>query len=223
MIRTDVARTFPWLSEADKQVLRRVLNACSAHCPDVGYCQGMNLVAGALLYASASSLGTTEEEEVFGALSALLQRLGLRGFYSEGLPLLRCYLEAGDQLLREVAPALREHLRYEGVDVRMYLQQWLMTLFVDCLPLQVAVGLWDSILLEGLPFALRAAVGLLRSLEGRLLGMRSQEIAAALRSMRSGGAGPDAWKIAAVLAKQASRVQIPEHIRDSLCWAADAL
>ncbi|CAK0793445.1 unnamed protein product, partial [Prorocentrum cordatum] len=165
LIRTDVARTFAWLSEADKQVLRRVLNACAAHCPDVGYCQGMNLVAGALLYASAS-VPETPEEEILGALTALLQRLGLRGFYSEGLPLLRCYLEAGDQLLRELAPALREHLRDEGVDVRMYLQQWLMALFVDCVPLQVAAGLWDAILLEGLPFALRAAVGLLRSLEG---------------------------------------------------------
>ena len=49
----DLPRTFPghrWVeSEEGQESLRRVLLALSIHCPDVGYCQGLNFVAAILL------------------------------------------------------------------------------------------------------------------------------------------------------------------------------
>lgn len=50
-IDKDLHRTFPnhpAMDEAGRAALRRVLTAYAAHNPVVGYCQGMNFLAGAL-------------------------------------------------------------------------------------------------------------------------------------------------------------------------------
>ncbi|KAG5182552.1 hypothetical protein JKP88DRAFT_277917 [Tribonema minus] len=60
-ILRDVCRTFPGLAffrrrdGPGENMLSNVLRACAIAHPDVGYCQGMNFVAGALLLAHLSS------------------------------------------------------------------------------------------------------------------------------------------------------------------------
>ena len=51
----DVPRTFPDIKSFDEeqqQRLKRVLNAYAGSNPEIGYCQGMNYVAGLLLLVS---------------------------------------------------------------------------------------------------------------------------------------------------------------------------
>merc|ERR1740123_772584 len=91
LIEIDISRTFPELRSFDanwQQRLLRVLNAYAGFNPHVGYCQGMNFVAGLLLLVSDS------EEESLAVLTCLMDspHFGLSGFYRERLPLLRRYL-----------------------------------------------------------------------------------------------------------------------------------
>jgi len=50
---------------SDLEALRRILIAYSIRCPVIGYCQGMNFVAGILLLV----FGPEKEEEVYRVLT----------------------------------------------------------------------------------------------------------------------------------------------------------
>ncbi|CAK0791195.1 unnamed protein product, partial [Prorocentrum cordatum] len=156
-IEIDIRRTFPEERSFDaeqQQRLFRVLNAYAGHNPDVGYCQGMNYIAGLLLIVSGS------EEESFGVLCSLMDdpQYGLVGFYKEGLPLLKRYLRACDKLVLETVPQLREHFMKEGLRPAMYLHQWFLSVFINSFPLSMVMIIWDVIVTEGLPVILRIAV-----------------------------------------------------------------
>eukprot|EP00971_Amphidinium_carterae_P039348 773283-Amphidinium_carterae.2 len=51
-----------------------------------------------------------------------------------------------------------------------------MTLFVDCLPLSTAMPIWDLLMHEGLPAALRVAIVILEHAADVLLDMQLTEM-----------------------------------------------
>lgn len=76
-IEKDLPRTFPrhpLMQSTGRSALRRVLAAYALHNPDVGYCQGMNFVAGALLMFM-------DEEDAFWCLKAVVEEI-LTGYYA---------------------------------------------------------------------------------------------------------------------------------------------
>merc|ERR1719262_1617698 len=132
--------------------LLRVLHAYANHNTSVGYCQGMNFVAGLLLLVSGS------EEEAFWMFVCLMDNGKLAGFYKENFPRLRLYLQAFDQLLAEVLPDLRAHFIHEDVQPAVYLHQLFLTLFVNYLPQQTVLLIWDVIIVDGLQAILSITV-----------------------------------------------------------------
>jgi len=211
LISNDTSRTFMFFDRQQQESLLRILNAYAVHNPEVGYCQGMNMIAGMLLLLSDN------EEESFGVLTCLMDEIGLCEFYKEGFPLLRNYLSACDELMAEAAPGLLDHFAKEGVELSMYLQQWFLTLFIDCLPLPLVVAIWDAIICEGLPVALQVVVSILTSLEEPLLSMRFQDIATAFKTLRRHSDREGEWKAfeaGHLLVRQASRIQVPARISE---------
>eukprot|EP00392_Amoebophrya_sp_AT5.2_P009018 g9046.t1 len=144
LIKIDISRTFPETEKFDdshQNKLLRILSAYSNFNLDVGYCQGMNFIAGLLLLVSGSN-----EEETFWMFVQLMELRGLKGFYKDKFPMLRVYLKAFDRLLEEQLPDLREHFRSEGVQPAVYLHQWFLTLYINCLPLQTVLVIWDVVI-----------------------------------------------------------------------------
>lgn len=179
-LAVDSPRTFPGLAEFDaahRQSLERVLLAYATFDPELGYCQGMNFIAGVLLLTSG------DEEEAFRGLVQLMGAFGLRGFFTAGFPLLRRYCCAFDELLRLEAPALREHLAAEGVELGLCLHPWLLTLFAGSLPLEAALGFWDLLLAKGLDAALPLALGVLLSREAELLELSFEGLCLSMRTL----------------------------------------
>lgn len=216
LIRVDIGRTFAEVKAFDatqQQRLLRVLNAYAAYNPEVGYCQGMNFVAGLLLLVSAC------EEESFGILVCLLDNAGLAGFYKQRLPLLRRYLRACDKLVQEKVPELREHFIKEGVQPAVYLHQWFLTLFINCFPLSMVLIIWDVIICEGLPVVLRIAVSILQVLKDSLLSMHFEEIIKFFKMMKTyedEDGELNAFRIGQLLMKHTELVQIPQHVMEYL-------
>jgi len=209
LISNDISRTFMSFDRQQQQSLQRMLNAYAVHNPEVGYCQGMNMIAGLLLLIS------NNEEDSFGVLTCLMDDLGLSEFYREGFPRLRSYLEGVDELMAQHAPDLVSHFATEGVELNMYLQQWFLTLFIDCLPLPLVVTIWDAIICEGLLVAIKVAVSILTSLQEPLLAMRFQDIATAFKTMRRHADGEGEWKAfeaGHLLIRQAAMVEVPERL-----------
>jgi len=218
LIEIDISRTFPELRSFDanwQQRLLRVLNAYAGFNPHVGYCQGMNFVAGLLLLASDS------EEESLAVLTCLMDsaRFRLSGFYRERLPLLRRYLRACDKLVAETVPELREHFIKENVQPAVYLHQWFLTLFINCFPLSMVMIIWDVIICEGLPVILRIAVSILQVLKDSLLSMQFEEIIKFFKMMKTyddEDGELNAYRIGQLLMKHTEHVQIPDRTLEYL-------
>jgi len=209
LIANDISRTFMSFDQQQQQSLQRMLNAYAVHNPEVGYCQGMNMIAGLLLLIS------NNEEESFAVLATLMDDLGLCEFYKEGFPRLQAYLKAVDEHMARVAPDLVTHFTKEGVELKMYLQQWFLTLFIDCLSLPLVVTIWDTIIAEGLVVVFRVVVCILTSLKEPLQNMRFQDIATAFKHMRRHGDLEGEWKAleaGQLLVREAALVPIPEEL-----------
>ena len=100
--------------------------------PAVGYCQGMNLVTSTLLLVHA------DEEEAFWVLAAMIERILPEDFFSPSLLSSRaCPLVLLDYV-RDLMPKLSAHLNELGVDLGAICFSWFLSLFTDCLPVEVS-------------------------------------------------------------------------------------
>mmetsp|Transcript_20178 Transcript_20178/g.55885 ORF Transcript_20178/g.55885 Transcript_20178/m.55885 type:complete len:750 (-) Transcript_20178:97-2346(-) len=181
-IKNDVSRSL--VEDAEQQQrLQRVLDAYAAHNPVVGYCQGMNLVAGLLLRVSACET-EAGEEDVFRVFACLMDGFGLGEYFREGLPLLQRHMRACSTYMEVSEPGFCQYLNEHGMCMDMMFQKWLLSLFIDCLPLNAVVVVWDAIFCEGLAVIPRFAIALLRGLRDPLQAMPPEDVTASLRAMQ---------------------------------------
>lgn len=93
----------------------------------------MNLVASTLLLVHA------DEEEAFWVLAALVERILPDGFFSPTLlPSRACPLVLLDYV-HEGMPKLAAHLAELGIDLPAICFSWFLSLFTDCLPVEVRI------------------------------------------------------------------------------------
>src|SRR5579872_1500581 len=134
--------------------------------PSVGYCQGMNLVASTLLLVFAN------EEEAFWVLCAIIERILPEDFFAPSLlPSRACPLVLLD-FVKEYLQKLYVHLKDLGVDLTAICFSWFLSLFTDCLPvevtsksftpsrktlkvLQTLFRVWDVFLVDGMDVLFR--------------------------------------------------------------------
>jgi hypothetical protein len=91
----------------------------------------MNLVASTLLLVYA------DEEEAFWVLSAIIEKLLPEQFFSPSLlPSRACPMVLAD-FVQEMLPKLHAHLVELGVDLPAICFSWFLSLFTDCLPVEV--------------------------------------------------------------------------------------
>ncbi|TFK50175.1 TBC-domain-containing protein [Heliocybe sulcata] len=181
-IEKDVGRTMPLNiffggDGAGVDKLRRVLTVYSRRNPEVGYCQGMNLIVSTLLLVHA------DEEEAFWVLAAIVERILPEDFFSPSLlPSRACPLVLMDYV-QELMPKLHAHLNELGVDLPAICFSWFLSLFTDCLPVETLFRVWDVFLVDGLDVLFRLALAILRSNEQEL--MRCDSIPAVYVALES--------------------------------------
>jgi len=221
LIEIDIPRTFPEMMFFDKeqqQSLLRILHAYANFNPDVGYCQGMNFVAGLLLLVSQNgdfreTPRLEKEEETFWMFVCLMEHGTLSGFYRKRFPLLRRYFWAFDRLVAEILPDLQKHFLQENVQHAVYLHQWFLTLFINCVPLPMVLLFWDSIVCVGLEMILPITVSLLKVLKDVLLSMQFEDIVRFFKMMRAGGEKEfDAAAIGQLVVAKGVGIGLPAHI-----------
>ncbi|CAN4090210.1 unnamed protein product [Withania somnifera] len=143
-IEKDLPRTFPGhpaLDEDGRNALRRLLTAYARHNPCVGYCQAMNFFAGLLLLLMP-------EENAFWTLVGILDDY-FDGYYSEEM--IECQVDqlVLEVLVREKLPKLVNHLDYLGVQVAWVTGPWFLSIFMNILPWESVLRVWDVLLFEG--------------------------------------------------------------------------
>eukprot|EP00602_Paraphysomonas_sp_CaronLab_P008488 CAMPEP_0185028716 /NCGR_PEP_ID=MMETSP1103-20130426/14654_1 /TAXON_ID=36769 /ORGANISM="Paraphysomonas bandaiensis, Strain Caron Lab Isolate" /LENGTH=322 /DNA_ID=CAMNT_0027563225 /DNA_START=110 /DNA_END=1078 /DNA_ORIENTATION=- len=166
LIQHDVPRTFAKYSlfSLDTRLtesLERVLRTYACYRPDVGYVQGMSYVAGmCLLYL--------DEYSAFQAFANILGRRINFDFYRLKPELMSPYVETFNYFFSRHLPGLRHHMIEEGVASEVFLLDWNLSLFAKAAPVPVATRLWDSYMVEGEVFVVRAALGILQMFEFKL-------------------------------------------------------
>lgn len=163
----DLARTFPshpWLDSSDGQAaLRRVLVAYSLRDSHVGYCQGMNFVAGLLL------LVMKREEDAFWMLAVLLENVLFQDCYTNDLSGSHVEQRVFKDLLNKKCPRLAAHLELIGFDVSLVITEWFLCLFAKSLPSETTLRVWDVLFNEGAKVLFRVALALFKMKEEELL------------------------------------------------------
>nr|XP_022915710.1 USP6 N-terminal-like protein isoform X1 [Onthophagus taurus] len=127
-----------------QQSLFNVLTAYAMYNSEVGYCQGMSGVAAVLLMYM-------DEEDAFWALHILLSesKYAMHGLYKEGFPKLNRFLEHHDRILTKFMPKLKNHLDKHGLDAILYSLKWYFVCFVERVPFNLCLRIWDIYLLDG--------------------------------------------------------------------------
>lgn len=167
-IELDLLRTLPNNRHFDSLQsdgigrLRRVLTAFSQRNRRVGYCQGMNRLA-------AVALLILTEEEAFWCLVAIIESIMPNDYYSHNLMSAHVDQYVLKDLLHEKLPTLAGH--FERYDIELSLFSWFLTCFVDNIPVQVFLRIWDVFLYEGSKVLFRFALAFLKYHESNLLSL----------------------------------------------------
>ncbi|GAV63725.1 RabGAP-TBC domain-containing protein [Cephalotus follicularis] len=143
-IEKDLPRTFPGhpaLDDDGRNALRRLLTAYARHNPSVGYCQAMNFFAALLLLLMP-------EENAFWALMGIIDDY-FDGYYSEEMMESQVDQLVFEELVRERFPKLVNHLDYLGVQVAWVTGPWFLSIFMNMLPWESVLRVWDVLLFEG--------------------------------------------------------------------------
>ncbi|XP_059747934.1 growth hormone-regulated TBC protein 1 isoform X2 [Bos taurus] len=169
-IRTDMNRTFPdnvrFRKDAEPCLqgpLYNVLLAYGHHNHGVGYCQGMNFIAGYLI------LVTKSEEEAFWLLDALVGRILPADYYSPSMLGLKTDQEVLGELVRTKLPAVAALMHSHGVLWTLVASRWFICLFVDVLPVETVLRVWDCLFSEGSKIIFRVALTLLKHHQASIL------------------------------------------------------
>ncbi|CAI5707605.1 unnamed protein product [Peronospora effusa] len=172
-IEKDLPRTFPLaLRNSMKQSqestesdnfgeLRRVLQAYSLRNPAVGYCQSMNFLAAVLL----QNMG---EEEAFWVLAAIVEELTPQ-YHTQTMTGSRADQRVFSDLVTQKLPVLANHLHTLGVDFEPFTLKWFLCLFLNTLPFEPVMRIWDVFFCEGSHVLLRVGLVLLKLNQPRIM------------------------------------------------------
>ncbi|XP_044060442.1 TBC1 domain family member 2A [Siniperca chuatsi] len=145
------------------QQLRRVLLAFSWQNPDIGYCQGLNRLAAIALLVLQS------EEDAFWCLVAVVEAIMPQDYYTKNLVASQADQWVLKDFLAEKLPRLAAHFEDHSIDVSLITFNWFLVVFVESLPSDILLPLWDAFLYEGTKVIFRYALALFKYKEDDIL------------------------------------------------------
>jgi hypothetical protein len=149
--------------------LKEVLLAYAQRNPEVGYCQGMNMIAGALLLIMPTA------EDAFWVMVTLIETILPKHYYDHSLLTSRADQRVLRSYVSTILPNLSDHLDKLGIELEALTFQWFLSVFTDCLSAEALFRVWDVIFctIDGSTFLFQVALALLKLNEKALLDCES--------------------------------------------------
>eukprot|EP00164_Ancoracysta_twista_P005342 GFYU01007305.1.p1 GENE.GFYU01007305.1~~GFYU01007305.1.p1 ORF type:complete len:424 (-),score=137.17 GFYU01007305.1:143-1414(-) len=165
-IEMDLHRTFPGHKKFETtegiDQLRRVLTAYSVRNPDIGYCQAMNFITGMLLLFM-------DEEEAFWMLSTIVELILPGGYFTQTMSAMQTDQRVFSELLSSKLKKVFKHIGYMDAPFTLATQQWFLCLYVNTLPVETTLRVWDSLFFEGSKILFRVGLAIMKLNEKALL------------------------------------------------------
>lgn len=167
-IALDLLRTMPdniRFSDQNADGVRKmqeVLQSFCLHNPILGYCQGMNFLAG-------MSLLFLEPEDAFWCLVTIIEKYFTANYFDQNLIGAQADQEVLKDLLQDKLPNLYRHLTSLDIELCTVTLNWFLAIFFDCVPFETLLRIWDCFLLEGPKVLFRFALAILKLQEESLL------------------------------------------------------
>ncbi|CAK9822449.1 Growth hormone-regulated TBC protein 1-A [Anthophora retusa] len=167
VIKTDLPRTFPdniFFNNIENQQhqLYNILLAFAHQNKTVGYCQGLNYIAGLLL------LVTKSEETAFWLLKVLIEKI-LPDYYTPTMDGLLIDIDVLAELVKIKMPDIYQHVTNVGLPWAVITTKWFVCLFAEVLPIETTLRIWDCLFYEGSKIIFRVALTLIKRNKGNLL------------------------------------------------------
>ncbi|CAG9318522.1 unnamed protein product [Blepharisma stoltei] len=179
VIVMDILRSYPNDPIVDSEKLRNILQAYASYKPDVGYCQGMNFIAGTLFYV------LRDEEKVFWCLSTMIQKFKMEELFSSNLSKLKLFFFTLDRFLAYLLPEVHKTFNAEMISSNHFASLWFITLFSGILnsKIEILLKIWDQFFYKGWKVIFKVSIALLTRISGHILHKKFEDILSLMSSL----------------------------------------
>ena len=144
-INKDINRTFyvdKFKEGNGKEMLDNILTLVAFIRPEIGYCQGMNFIVGALINF------IDDEETCFWIFLHFLDNIGLKDLYLQNMPEYLIKLYQLNYFIKEYFPKMHHHLKTNSINLDIFFSKWILTIFSNFLSFDTLYNIWDIFMLD---------------------------------------------------------------------------
>ena len=144
-INKDIHRTFyneKFVKGNGKLMLKNILTALAFIRPEIGYCQGMNFIGGALINL------TDSEEKSFWIFLCFIDNIQLNLLYLKNMPDFLIRVFQLKKCMELYFPKLYNHLRRNQINIDLFFSKWFLTIFSNYFPFDVLYQIWDLFIID---------------------------------------------------------------------------
>ena len=125
-----------------KIMLKNILTALAFVRPEIGYCQGMNFIAGALVNL------IDNEEKCFWIFLTFIDNIQLNLLYLKNMPDFSIRVFQLKKIIELYFPKLYNHLKRNKINIDLFFSKWLLTIFSNYFPFDVLYKIWDFFIID---------------------------------------------------------------------------
>ena len=167
-IKRDINRTFyttKFVEGNGKKMLLDILTALAFIRPEIGYCQGMNFIAGALINF------IDDEERCFWIFLSFIDNIDMNLLYLKNMPDYSIRVYQLNYFIKEYFPELSVHFKKQQINPEIFFSKWILTIFSNYLPFEVLYKVWDVFIMDKWKAIFKFSLMILNSMKDKLITM----------------------------------------------------
>ena len=144
-INKDINRTFytdKFKTGNGKEMLENILTLMAFIRPEIGYCQGMNFIVGALINF------INDEETCFWIFLYFIDIIELKDLYLQNMSEYFIKLYQLNYFIKENYPKMHNHLKTNRINLDIFFSKWILTIFSNFLSFETLYNVWDVFILD---------------------------------------------------------------------------